>query len=212
MVDKKILKDTEKFIKSKLTNEYSGHDWWHIQRVINLSLKIAKTEKCNSEKVYITALLHDLFDEKIFKIDNKKQIIEDYFKTASIAKELSKEDIASITNDLLNLSFRGSFVSDMLSTEGKIVQDADRIDAIGAIGIARTFAYGGNKKHYIYNPQKAKEFDDNEDQISHFYIKLLNIKDNLNTKSAKKIASKRHKFMEAYLKEFFEEWNDDFEL
>ena len=212
MIAKEILNEIEEQIKSKLSKDFSGHDWWHIRRVINLSLKISKNEKCNENKVYITALLHDLFDEKIFKIDDKEKRINLFFQKSKLKRILSKDEIESITTDLLNMSFRGKFANDKLSIEGKIVQDADRIDAIGAIGIARTFAYGGNKKHYIHNPQDGRKLIDNEDQISHFYIKLLNIKDYLNTKTAKKIAKQRHEFMQKYLNQFFNEWNDDFEV
>ena len=212
MISKKNLKEMEMFVEKKLSNDFSGHDWWHIQRVINLSLKIAAFEKCNKDKVYITALLHDIFDEKIFKINDKEKTINQFFTNSKFKEILSDEEIQSITTDLLNMSFRGKFSNEKLSIEGKIVQDADRIDAIGAIGIARTFAYGGNKNNYIYNPKKGNDPKDNNDQISHFYIKLLNIKKNLNTSYAKKIAERRHKFMLKYLTQFFDEWDDDFEI
>jgi len=211
VIDKKYLDDIEHLVKDKLSNDFSGHDWWHIRRVIGIALKIANTEKCNKEKVYVTALLHDIFDEKIFKIDDKEKVITSFFKKSKFKKYLSEDEIRSITIDLLNMSFRGKFSNEKLSIEGKIVQDADRIDAIGAIGIARTFAYGGSKKNYIHNPVERKELIDNNDQISHFYVKLLHVKENLNTSYAKKIARKRHNFMVKYLEHFFAEWNDDFE-
>ena len=210
------IKEIEKDVEQKFKNEYSGHDWWHIKRVINLSIKLARREGADEKKSHIIALLHDLFDEKIFDIKNKEEEIKKFIVSRKLDKLFTPNTIDDIVCDLLNLSFRGKFDNQKLSLEGKIVQDADRLDAIGAIGIARVFAYGGNKKHAIYVPNKKivtqlteKQYMNNDyDQIAHFYIKLLKIKDNLNTESARRIAKNRHKFMEEFLQQFFYEWND----
>lgn len=207
MKDNQILNDIRKHTKEKLTEEYSGHDWYHILRVINLSEKIAEKENANKLHVYLIALMHDLFDEKIFKIENKKEEFERFFIEYKLNEILSNEELDSICTDLLHLSFRGKFDNTKLSKEGKIVQDADRLDAVGAIGIARVFAYGGNKNKPIYIPTEVSK-ESGKDQISHFYVKLLNIKDNLNTKTAKELAEKRHHFLEEFLSNFYEEWDD----
>ena len=207
MKDNKILDNIKQYTKETLEKEYSGHDWYHILRVINLSLKIAKVENANKLHVYLIALMHDLFDEKIFEIKNKKEEIEHFFVKAQLQNILSEDELNTICTDLLNLSFRGSFDNSKLSKEGKIVQDADRLDAIGAIGVARVFAYGGSKNKPIYIPTELAK-DNGNDQISHFYVKLLNIKNHLNTNTAKQLAEKRHHFLEEFLSNFYEEWDD----
>lgn len=205
----------KKYVKEITLLEESGHDWWHIYRVYNNSLLINKEEKANKFLVEIISLFHDLYDSKFFDGNIEEKIINT-LKELKVYDSLTEEEIKNITYSCENLSFSKNIEGKKeLSLEGKIVQDADRLDAIGAIGIARTFAYGGKIKRSIYNPDNQiveinTEFDyknNNRDSINHFYEKLLKLKDLMNTDSAKKIATNRHKFMEHYLEEFYAEWN-----
>lgn len=207
----------KKYVKEITLLEESGHDWWHIQRVYNNAILINKEEKANGYLVEIISLLHDLYDSKFFTGDIKPKIKDTLMKNG-IYDSLSKEDIENIIYSCENLSFSKNIQEKKkLSKEGLIVQDADRLDAIGAIGIARTFAYGGKVKRSIYNPEIEiieinTEIDyknQNRDSINHFYEKLLKLKDLMNTEAAKKIATNRHKFMESYLDEFYKEWNGE---
>lgn len=208
-----IIENTKEFVKDKLFGEGSGHDWYHIERVYNLAKFIGKKEKADSFIVEMTALLHDIDDWK-FSDDNesKTTATEEFLNSISI----DEKDIDRITHIIKTISYKGGVVDSNQDTiEGKVVQDADRLDAIGAIGIARTFAYGGNKNRVIYDPEiKPIDFKDldevkntNNHTINHFYEKLLKLKDLMNTKTAKVIADRRHKFMENYLEEFYYEWN-----
>lgn len=213
MSQKEILLKTEDFIKSKFTGEGSGHDWWHIHRVRNLALNIAKKENADLFIVELAALLHDLGDHKLHNgIDKTSELSRKWL----FEIEAEEEIINHVCQIVSDVSYKGAGVeTQMKSIEGKIVQDADRLDAIGAIGIARTFAYGGSKKREIYNPDIKPElhnsFNDYKNStaptINHFYEKLLLLKDRLNTQTAKQIALERHNFMEEYLKKFFNEWD-----
>jgi len=209
-----VLDKTEKFIQNRFENEGSGHDWWHIFRVRNLSLKIAQIEGGNKFIIEMVALLHDLDDWKLSGT-------EDFSKTQSWLKkmQISETDKGKIISSIKQVSFKGAEVETKApSLEAGIVQDADRLDAMGAIGIARTFAYGGSKGRLIYHPEIKpelhKSFEDykktNAPTINHFYEKLLLLKERLNTKTAKKIALKRHEVMEWFLSHFFEEWENGF--
>lgn len=214
MKKQQIIKKAAKFVKSRLSSESSGHGWWHTWRVWQMAKKIAKKEKANLFIVEIAALFHDVADWK-FQSEHDDSI------GALIAKEwLEKFDIDSkiisqICNIIKNVSFKGAKVKDKLKTiEGKVVQDADRLDAMGTMGIARTFAYGGSSGREIYNPNKKpkkhKTFEEykasKSPSINHFYEKLLLLRNRMNTKTGRKIAEKRHKFLKIYLKEFFNEW------
>lgn len=207
-----ICSKTEKYIHEVFEKEGSGHDWWHISRVRNLALKIAENEGGNFFIIELSALLHDLDDWKLIG-SQKENRSELWLKETGLDKNISKK-ILQVINEV---SFKGAGVeTHATSLEAKIVQDADRLDAIGAIGIARTFAYGGSKRRLIYHPEIKPEMHMDFESykkstaptINHFYEKLFLIKDRLNTKTAKKIALQRHNFMEQFLVQFFNEWDN----
>lgn len=207
-MDHKIIDQTREFVKKEMQGD-PAHDWSHIYRVWRISITLAKKEKADSFTVQLAALLHDLDDWKLSSGEINKA------KTFMEQLNLSPEIISNICEIIEHLSFKGAGVETKMSTkEGMVVQDADRLDAIGAIGIARAFSYGGKKNSPIYDPELKPEFhtsfeDYKKSQgttINHFYEKLLILKELMNTDSAKKIAEKRHKFMEKYLNEFFKEW------
>ena len=213
-MDKTLMIDkTKEFVKNKLYGEGSGHDWFHIERVYNLAKYIGIKEKADSFIVEMCALLHDIDDWKFSNTnDIQTTVTENFLKSINIDGS-SLEQIIKI---IQTMSFKGGIVDSTQTTiEGKVVQDADRLDAIGAIGIARTFAYGGHKNRLIYDPDiKPMDFKSLEEvknaenhTINHFYEKLLKLKDLMNTDTAKELAEKRHKFMENFLEEFYEEWN-----
>lgn len=208
-----IIEKTKEFVKNKLYGEGSGHDWFHIERVYNLARYIAQKENADFFIVEMTALLHDIDDWKFSNNnDTNTTVTENFLKSINIDDDALKKIIKIIQT----MSFKGGVVdSTQYTMEGKIVQDADRLDAIGAIGIARTFAYGGSKNQLIYDPEiKPIDFKSLEQvksaenhTINHFYEKLLKLKDLMNTDTAKEIAEKRHKVMEDFLNEFYYEWN-----
>ncbi len=211
---KKLLFQTEEFIKQHFEDESSGHDWWHIFRVRNLALKIAAHEGGYLFIIEMAALLHDLDDWKLTN-DNKVSKTEHWLKTIEIEKKVANKILEIIEQ----VSFKGAKVkTNAITLEAKIVQDADRLDAIGAIGIARTFAYGGNKNRLIHHPDSKPEMHDSFEAykkttaptINHFYEKLLLLKDRLNTKTAIDLAKSRHRFMEDFLEQFFNEWECKF--
>jgi len=213
MDTKRIISETEKFVKRKLLGEGSGHDWWHILRVWNLAKQIAKSENVNIFVVELAALLHDIADWKFHNGDESAgtKLAEEWLTSQGV----DKRTIKTVKEIIEDVSFMGAGVKKKnRSKEGKVVQDADRLDAMGAIGVARCFAYGGNKNREIYNPdikpvlhQTSEKYKKSSSpSINHFYEKLLLLKDLMNTKTAKKMAIKRHEFMEQYLKEFFSEW------
>lgn len=207
-----VIEKTKSFVKDKLYGEGSGHDWFHIERVYNLAKYISQKESADSFIVEMTALLHDIDDWKFSNTnDTNTTVTENFLKSVNIDDDSLKKIIKIIQT----MSFKGGVVDSTQDTiEGKIVQDADRLDAIGAIGIARTFAYGGSKNRLMYDPSiKPMDFKSLEQvknaenhTINHFYEKLLKLKDLMNTNTAKEIAEKRHKFMEEFLKEFYSEW------
>jgi len=211
MKNGETIEKTIKFAKVKMKNRESGHDWQHTERVRKVALKIAREEKADLFIVEMAALLHDVFDFKFFDENKAKEKIEKYLKQFKLDKR-TDEHIKSI---IANISFKGAKVENKISTlEGKIVQDADRLDAIGAIGIARVFSYGGHAGRDMYDPKIKpvmhatfeKYKNGKSSSINHFYEKLLLLKNSMNTKTAKKLAQKRHKIMEEYLKNFFAEW------
>jgi len=213
MNKKKIINNTEIFVKKKLLGEGSGHDWWHIKRVWDLAKSIAKDEKVDLFTVELGALLHDIADWKF--TDGDESVGPNLAEEWLISQGVEKNTVRTVKEAIEDISFKGAGVTRKnRSKEGEVIQDADRLDAIGAMGIARCFAYGGHKGREIYNPeikyvmhQTSEEYKNNSGpSVNHFYEKLFLLKDLMNTKTAKKIAVGRHKFMKEYLDEFFAEW------
>lgn len=213
MENKILIEKTIEFVKVQLENAEGGHDWFHIERVYKNTLAIAKTEKCELLVCQLGALLHDIADSKFHNGDEKigPKTARNFLESQNVPEEISEHVIKIIEN----ISFKGgNFEKKFNSIELQIVQDADRLDAIGAIGIARCFNYGGFKNRTIYNPEikphlsMTKEEYKNSDSptINHFYEKLLLLKDKMNTESGKKIAQERHEFMETFLEQFYAEW------
>lgn len=216
MENQLLIQNTIHFVKTALEKAEGGHDWFHIERVYKNTLAIAKTEKCNLLVCQLGALLHDIADSKFHGGD--ETIGPKKAKSFLESENVSAEIIDQVVKIIENISFKGgNFEKQFNSIELQIVQDADRLDAIGAIGIARTFNYGGFKNRTIYNPEiqpnltmSKEEYKNSEaPTINHFYEKLLLLKDKMNTKSGREIAEKRHQFMETFLKQFFEEWNGE---
>lgn len=211
-----IIDNTILFVKQQLENAEGGHDWFHIERVYKNSILIAQNEECDLTVVKLGALLHDIADSKFHKGDETIGP-----KTARLfleSENVSEETITHVINIIENISFKGgNFEKNFSSKELEIVQDADRLDAIGAIGIARTFNYGGFKNRALYNPAIApnlsmtKEEYKNSDAptLNHFYEKLLLLKDKMNTETGKKIALERHRYMENFLSQFYAEWEGE---
>jgi len=214
MNEEAILKQTEEHIKNKLSGEGSGHDWWHVYRVWKNVIHIGKHENVNLFVVQLVALLHDISD---WKFNDGDDDVGPKLAREWLEKVQVEEDIISHVCEIIKeMSFKGVGVKTPMRTkEGMVVQDADRLDAIGAIGIARTFAYGGHKNREIYNPNIKPDLHDSFEKyksgtcptINHFYEKLLLLKDLMNTETAKKIAEERHKFMEQFLDRFYKEWD-----
>lgn len=213
MEDSKVIQETEKYIRGILEGEGSGHDWWHIHRVRNNSMNIAKAYEVDMFVVEMAALLHDIADHKLHDGDEE-------IGPRMAGEWLDKKDVdESDKNHILLIMQEVSFSKGKVpaTLEGRIVQDADRLDAIGAIGIARTFAFGGFKKREIYNPEippvkyaSLEDYKKNTNPtLNHFYEKLLLLKDMMNTEEAKKIAQQRHEFMEIYLEKFYQEWKGE---
>ena len=211
-----IIDNTILFVKQQLENAEGGHDWFHIERVYKNALLIAEGEDCDLTVVKLGALLHDIADSKFHGGDETVGP-----KTARVFLESQnvKEDIIlHVIAIIENISFKGgNFEKKFNSKELEIVQDADRLDAIGAIGIARTFNYGGFKNRPLYNPNvqpnlnmSKEEYKNSESPtLNHFYEKLLLLKDKMNTETGKKIAQKRHNFMVTFLSQFYAEWDGE---
>lgn len=209
-----IIEKTKEYVKETLKDDSSGHDWWHIFRVCELAKEIAKQENAEVFAVELGALLHDTADYKFYKGDLEEGVKVQEKRLREMGVD---EKTIEIVGDIIaNTSFKGAKVKvERKFKEGQIVSDADKIDAIGAIGIARVFAYGGSKGHLIYDPQIKpvvhQSFEDykiaHSPSINHFYEKLLLLKDQMYTETGKKIAQHRHKYMEEFLKEFYYEWD-----
>jgi uncharacterized protein len=216
MTNQNLINDTIAFVKKELKNAEGGHDWFHIERVFKNALLIANGEKCDNLVVQLGALLHDIADSKFH--DGDETVGPKKARLFLESENVPENTIVHVVNIIENISFKGGHEAQKLtSLELDIVQDADRLDAIGAIGIARTFNYGGFKNRAIYNPEikpnlnMSKEEYKNSDAptINHFYEKLLLLKDKMNTKTGKEIAAQRHDFMELFLKQFYAEWNGE---
>jgi uncharacterized protein len=211
-----LIDNTIFFVKQKLENAESGHDWFHVERVYKNALLIAKNEVCNLEIVQLGALLHDIADSKFNNGDETvgPKVAREFL----VSQNTSEEIITHVINIIENISFKGgNFENKFTSKELQIVQDADRLDAIGAIGIARTFNYGGFKNRPLYNPDIKPQTNMSKEEyknsmaptLNHFYEKLLLLKDKMNTETGKKIALERHKFMELFLSQFYAEWEGE---
>lgn len=210
-----ILKTIE-FVKETLSEAEGGHDWWHVFRVWQLSKHIAKSEKASLFVVEIGALLHDIADSKFHNGNEELAPL----KAREFLRKLEVDEpiVKHVENIISNISFKGGKMPQTFkSLELDIVQDADRLDAMGAIGIARTFNYGGFKNREMYNPGLPPNLNmtsieykqSTAPTINHFYEKLLLLKDRMNTNTGKKMAEHRHRFMEGYLFEFYKEWNGE---
>jgi uncharacterized protein len=208
-----VIKKTEDFVKQKMGADSTGHDWFHVDRVRKNALYIANMEGTGDLFIIeMSALLHDIPDEKLNNSAAEGQrILLDYIESIKIPADIAR-NIVEVIN---SISFRGGNFQTLPSIEAKIVQDADRLDAIGAIGIARAFAFGGKKGQPIFHPEiKIREKmtiaeyrNGKSSSVHHFYEKLLLLKDRLNTNTAIRIAEERHQFMEAFLAQFNQEWN-----
>lgn len=205
--------EAEKYVKHILGNESTGHDFYHCDRVRKLAIKIAEGEGIqNTTIIQLAALLHDIPDEKVSGTEEAGwKRLEDWFSSQNIDHETTEK----IKEIISQISFKGGQNAPPTSIEAKIVQDADRLEAIGAIGIARAFAYGGKKQQPIYDPaievREAMTLDEyrngKSSSIHHFYEKLLKLYSLFNTKTGKKMALQRHQFMENFLEQFYKEWD-----
>lgn len=213
MTTTNLINRTADYVKAKLSGEGSGHDWWHVYRVWKSAQRIGQAEEGDLLVVELAALLHDIADWKAHDGDCMigPKIAREWLVSLGLGESL----IDHVCRIVADISFKGAGVEQpALSLEGKVVQDADRLDAIGAIGIARTFAYGGSKGRLIYDPEvKPTEhhtaelyLKTNGTTINHFYEKLLLLKDRMNTATGRAIAEKKHRFMEDFLQRFYAEW------
>jgi|TARA_R110002124_G_scaffold269517_2_gene437444 uncharacterized protein len=216
MNQEQIIQNTIAFVKKELKDAEGGHDWFHIERVFKNALLISKEEKVDIFVVSLAALLHDIADPKFHNGDENlgPKIATQFLIEQKVPKEIGQHVVKIIKN----VSFKNSLEDDskqFTSKELEVVQDADRLDAIGAIGIARCFNYGGFKDRALYDPEIIPNLTMTKEEyktstaptINHFYEKLLLLKDKMNTTSGKKIAESRHQFMETYLQQFYDEWN-----
>lgn len=213
---KSIIENTVTFVKEKLEGAEAGHDWFHIERVWKLSKKIAATENCNEDVVELAALLHDIADPKFHNGDETiaLTVSREFLENQNTQEEVIEQVLYVIKN--ISFKNRGE-APENPPIELEIVQDADRIDAIGAIGIARTFNFGGFKNNLMYDPfiepklnmSKEEYKKSNGTTINHFYEKLLLLKDLMNTQEGKKLAEERHQYMLNFLDQFYKEWNVD---
>ncbi len=218
MKDKQIVNNTIAFVKDSLKNAEGGHDWFHIERVYKTSKILAREEDVDALVVQLAALLHDIADPKFHNGDEE-------IGPAKALEFLNKEKVDEptidhVVNIIRHMSFKNSLDGSgarFSSKEMQVVQDADRLDAIGAIGIARTFNYGGYKNRELYNPAIPPRENMSKDEykkseaptINHFYEKLLLLKDKMNTEAGKRMAEKRHEFMLGFLDQFYKEWNPE---
>ena len=216
MTAEEMIQQTVRFVQTHLQGAESGHDWWHIQRVWNNTKLILQTEEADVLVCELTALLHDIADSKFHDGDETigPRVAGEFLQTLG----LDADRIAQVQAIILNMSFKASLGERSFhSKELEIVQDADRLDAIGAIGIARAFTYGGFKNREIYNPDipveqhltKEAYKNTSAPTINHFYEKLLLLKDKMNTPTGKKIAEGRHQYLEGFLQQFYGEWNGE---
>jgi uncharacterized protein len=211
-----IISKTIAFVKDKLDNAEGGHDWFHIERVYKNAMLIAQNEVCDVAVVKLAALLHDIADSKFN--DGDESVGPKIARTFLESENVDQTTIDHVVKIIENISYKGgNFEKDFTSIELNIVQDADRLDALGAIGIARTFNYGGFKNRTLYDPKISpntkmtkEEYKNSEaPTLNHFYEKLLLLKDKMNTESGKQIAKERHSYMEGFLSQFYAEWEGE---
>ncbi len=211
-----LLQRTEQFIRERLAGDSSGHDWWHIDRVRRNALHIAREERADLHVVELAALLHDVADWKFHGGDDTAgpRAAREWL----LSNAVDAKTIDQVCDIIAHVSFKGAGVAtEMATIEGKCVQDGDRLDAIGAVGIARAFAFGGHFGRAMYDPevspQQHQSFAEYKSKggptINHFYEKLLLLKDRMQTASGRRLATERHRFMEQYLKQFYAEWNGE---
>lgn len=209
-----MIEAAKRYIEDIFARDFSGHDAFHTLRVLNLAERIAAKEGADMEIVQLAALLHDVDDRKLSPETHETQ---GNARAFLLRQGMEAEKIEKICHIIAQISFKGSDTVAPDTLEGQCVQDADRLDAIGAIGIARTFAFGGSRQRKMYDPAEppvenmdAAAYAKNEGHtINHFYEKLLLLKDMMNTDSAKEIAAARHAYMEEFLREFYAEWNGE---
>jgi len=210
----KLIAETVRFVKETLKNAEGGHDWWHIYRVWQLAKQIAATEKVDILVVELGALLHDIADAKFH--DGDESVGPKLAQEFLLSQGVNQQHIEHVVSIINNISFGGGNHNQVFkSLEIDVVQDADRLDALGAIGIARTFNYGGFKNREMYNPEIAPNLNMTKEEyrnstaptINHFYEKLLLLKDRMNTATGKQMAENRHQFMVLFLDEFYAEWD-----
>lgn len=213
MDQNQVIQNTEQHVRQLLSGDGSGHDWFHIERVRNVALRIGREETADLLVVELAALLHDVSDWKYAGGDEKAGPLaaKHWLEAQRTATDVTNH----VCTIIAELSFKGAGVPTPMSTlEGRVVQDADRLDALGAIGIARAFAYGGSRGRALHDPSIPPLMHDSFEAykkgtgptINHFYEKLLLLKDRMNTPTGKRIAAERHQFMETYLEQFFAEW------
>ncbi|QKJ62110.1 HD domain-containing protein [Flavobacterium sp. M31R6] len=211
-----LINKTILFVKEKLANAEGGHDWFHIQRVYKNALLIARGENCDETVVKLGALLHDIADSKFHAGDETvgPKVAREFLESEGVSESI----ISHVIQIIDNISFKGGKTEKTFSSiELDIVQDADRLDAIGAIGIARAFNYGGFKNRTMYDPQIAPNLHMSKEEyknsqaptINHFYEKLLLLKDKMNTETGKQIAEQRHHYMQGFLGQFYAEWDGE---
>jgi uncharacterized protein len=214
-----IIEQTVNYVKNQLTGAEGGHDWWHIHRVYKTAQQIAAAEEADELVVALGALLHDIADSKFHNGDETvgPRMAREWLQSLQVSEPV----IAHVENIITHISFKGgNHHQPFRSKELDIVQDADRLDAIGAIGIARAFNYGGFKNRALYDPaippnmnMSREEYkNNNAPTINHFYEKLLLLKDRMNTETGRKLALQRHAFMENYLNQFYQEWDGTISL
>ena len=211
-----IIAHTISFVKKELANAEGGHDWFHMERVYKNALLISKTEKVDSFVVSLGALLHDIADSKFYNGD--ETIGPKKARNFLISENVPEDVIAHVIKIIENISYKGGNKKQgFFSNELSVVQDADRLDAIGAVGIARCFNYGGFKNRKLYDPEIKPNLNMTPEEykkstaptINHFYEKLLLLKNKMNTVTGKQIAGNRHRYMEGFLEQFYGEWNGD---
>jgi len=213
MTDREIILKTITFVKSELQHAEGGHDWWHIERVLNNARTIAAPERVDIFVTELGALLHDIADHKFTGGDESVGV--EKARVFLRGLPVSEAVISHVVSIMTNISFKGgNHPQQFFSPELAVVQDADRLDAIGAIGIARAFNYGGFRGREMYNPAikpatgltPEKYRQSTAPTVNHFYEKLFLLKERMNTETGKKMAEERHRFMELYLEHFFKEW------
>lgn len=211
-----LIDITKAFVKAQLARAEGGHDWFHIERVYNNAMLIAKGESCNLEVVQLGALLHDIADSKFH--DGDETIGPSMAWQFLSAQNVPEDTIIHVVNIIENISFKGgNHEMKFHSIELDVVQDADRLDALGAIGVARTFSYGGFKNRALYDPSIPPNLNMTKEEykattaptLNHFYEKLLLLKDRMNTPTGRTIAEGRHQYMVDFLEQFYAEWEGE---